>query len=220
MFQKSLNNIIKYCPVIFLLMFSCNHQTNRRNFFVNMKERYPDMHLSPRTFFIKSFGLASVPQKIDGQNYWLLSSSDTGSFYLKGYIRMTGDSMVISPYNYLTNDNYKLFDFDAKIGDSWKLIFQKSDYREAGDSVSFVSKKIVNNDTLYYYSLTPIYHVVSINKFFYDNFGAAVTVEVSKLNGIISITKFNDLYPKHIALKAQFLPKIQFINNEKGAIEL
>ena len=181
-----------------------------------------DMKISADSYFLKSFGIASKPLTIMNDSYWKLEDNQRAYFYVEGYLRNDGDSVMILPINYELKKEapkvYKLFDFSLSHQKSWKLLFKFYSKDGYGASVTFLNKSIVKGNTIYNFSLTPFFYHETINDYDYSN-RPTFNIAVSKSNGIVTIST-SDPINSSIIYEAIIYPKQKFLNNMGDKLEL
>ena len=111
---------------------------------------------------------------------------------------------------------YKLFDFSSTPGSKWAMFYDADGALRRGDSIEYIGKKYIKNYTVYTYTINNISFDPEIKKIV--QFGKSFDVEISKKNGIMSITRWG--VPHRIEFKATLYPKEQFINNLGDGWEL
>jgi len=184
-----------------------------------MKERYGDIQIDDRLYFIKSFGLSKTGVYRNGNYYWKLNSDSGSYFFLSGYLRKEGDIIWYVP----TDSNvpfghfkeYQLFNFKADTNDHWALYYRKSGPILYGDSVQRKGTNKIGNETFYHYR---------IREFEYDSASKIIQrihhsfdVEVNLKLGIVSITSKG--VPERLYYKAILQPEEKFINTVGKALE-
>ncbi|SFT13294.1 hypothetical protein SAMN04487890_11212 [Mucilaginibacter polytrichastri] len=178
-----------------------------------MNSSYIDMKINDNIYFVKSFGLSDSSYLIHWNRYWKIKSGNA-FFYLSGFIREKKSTILFIPEAYRNNlfniSEFKLFDFNAKANDSWKIIYDKDNEKSIrGDSITFIGKKVIKNDTLYRFSMVKFSFNSEKHKNNYA--GNTLFLEVSKQNGIVKITKYDLL--QRIDCQAILYPKERFVNN-------
>jgi len=180
------------------------------------------MKISPYKYFIKSFGIDSVPIPINNKLYWELRDDEKSYFYLEGYLKNDGDSIMILPKNYQSEGGilkaYKLFDFSLTNQKTWKFIFKIDKKNSFGGSVTFLNRSKIKSDTLFNYALTPFVFHSKINNYDYNN-QVTFNISVSKTNGIESISRYNPINHSLI-FEAIIYPERKFVNNGSNLIVL
>lgn len=219
--QKQNKGHIKIISVLFLCFlanFSCNNAPPR-NFFPEMKEKYSDMRIHDRLYFIKSFGLAKKGVYRDGNYYWKINSDSGSYFFLPGYLRKEGDIIWYVPTgSYVPSGHFKeyqLFNFKADTNDRWALYYGKDGSILYGDSVQLKGTNKVGKELFYHFRISE-FEIDSVSKIIqgiYHKFD----VEVNLRLGIVSITCKG--VPERLYYKAILQPKEKFINTVGGALE-
>src|ERR1700690_1690732 len=81
--------------LIFFFIFSLGcRRKSKKDFFWNLRGVKIDMKIASDRYFIKSFGIASKPLMIMNNSYWKLQDDEESYFYLEGYLRNDGDSII------------------------------------------------------------------------------------------------------------------------------
>jgi hypothetical protein len=221
MSRKEINIVATIFIVSFLGLQCRTHKNQSRYFFNGMKPSYPDIKIGSNSYFLKSFGISSKATTIRSAQYWKLSCGNA-LFYLSGYLRMLNDSIIFIPIDYNPNvekiPTYKLFDFNARINNSWKIYYNKETKPTMGDSITYLGGKIIYRDTLFQYSIVPFF--LNRKHDGYQEFGPTLKLEVSLKNGITKITREGIGLHNGIEYQAELFPKQRFINNLGNAAEL
>jgi hypothetical protein len=188
-----------------ILIAGCNDE--RRDFFQKMNP-VKDIKIDSNSYFIKSFSLSHRPTKINGGQYWLLSSSNSSYFCLSGYLRKEKGTIWIVPV--INNGKEfletKLFDFHAVIGHSWKSVSEvRQNGARSGDLITLKQIRKSPKDTVYTYELRPYFQFTETR---YND--KIFVIDVSKDYGIISITQLSPF--GQLMYKAIFYPEQKFVN--------
>ncbi|HEY8929089.1 MAG TPA: hypothetical protein VIM55_07850 [Mucilaginibacter sp.] len=185
-----------------------------------MKERYGDMKIDSNSYFLMSFGLSRSATSIHDKNYWKLNCQEGSYFFLSGYLRKQGDVIWYIPSAFASLDmpvkENKLFDFGAKVNDSWAVFNQKIRDELLGDSIKVMSIRRGSRDTIFEYQIAYFQYNTSLKKII--GVGHHFNLEVNPRLGIVSITSIG--VPSKFYYKAILQPKEKFINTMKGTVEL
>lgn len=201
---------------IALLVSACGKQ--KRDFFYNMSDHFEDVEVDSQFYFIKSFGLSPMSTKINGIDYWALKNDEKSYFKLQGYLRRLNDSIMLVPFNNKGGSGEeKLFDFREKKGETWKVTLKTTEYYNSGDSVLLSNITKISGDTIYLYRLRPFIFYKKNQKEEY--YGPIFNLEVSRHNGLISITKLKAGRPG-FDYKAILYPKQSFIKDKHIMFDL
>jgi len=206
-------NKLVFIGILCVALLSCHDP--KRDFFLGMNSSVKDVPIHPGFYFIKSFELSSQTTVINGNNYWALKNSPDSYFELCGYLRNYHNAIYAIPllYNNDAPKEYKLFDFNAKQNASWKAVYRQEKNKQYGDSVVLSHVRInKRSDTVYTFRLHRFF--ISNNKKGYLYNDPVFDLDVSKKNGIISITKLNSML-SDFDYKLVIFPTQSFINKKK-----
>jgi len=210
--QKRRNGI----AVISMLLLSVACVKQKRDFFVGMSDGLQDVKVGDGFYFIKSFGLSSSATEINGVNYWALQNDEKSYFKLNGFLRKLNDSIMLIPFEYNGREQ-KLFDFSTKTGASWKITTKYSKLYNSGDLVILSDVKKDAGDTTYLYTLKPFILYKKNQK--EEQYGPIFNVEISRRNGIISISKLKAGRPG-FDYKLLLYPRQHFIKDKNIMMDL
>lgn len=195
----------------------------RRDFFEGMTDTAIDIKIDSNNYFVRSFKLSAEAIVNGNKAYWKLDDNEKSYFYLEGYLRKQYDSVMIIPIGVPVaeheNEEYKLFDFSLKHKASWKIIFKTGKLEALGDSITYLNTTILPKDTLYRFKLTPFVFRHSNKYYDYNSGRGSIYLEVSKYNGIETISKYNPINDS-IVYQAILYPKLKFVNNGRHNLEL
>lgn len=167
---------IKYLVILLCLIYSCSQNTNKRNFFVDMKNSYSFSKEEVDNYGnLTSWGLSNVSEKINNINYYKF----TAGFGLEGYLRFSNDSL----YLYQNNKEQILFVFSNCGKFSNTFYFHESRLYRKIKCLDKIYNTVLK-DTIYTFEMgTP-----------YPNYSSLLntTFFLSKTKGIVSV--YNDSY--------------------------
>ncbi|MDB5157906.1 MAG: hypothetical protein JWR50_2613 [Mucilaginibacter sp.] len=216
--KKSIRRTKSSIAIIFIFLLSIACTKQKRDFFNGMSDRFDDVKVNSRFYFIKSFGLVAKPTRINGENYWELKNDQESYFSLSGYIRRLNDSIMLVPVIHNGEEHeQKLFDFRESKGNAWKTTLKFTEFYNRGDSIKLSNVKIAERDTIYLFKLKPFMLYKKNQKEEY--YGHIFELEVSRRNGIISITKLKAGRPG-FDYKATLYPKQSFIKDKNIPMDL
>lgn len=186
-------------------------QDQKRDFFTAMQESYTDLKFDSSSYFIKNFGIAQHPEEVEGHLYWKISCDKSSLFYLSGFVRMVGDSLMLTPADKkepFIETNSMLFDFSAPIGRYWSLYLNNSGNVLYCDSIIYTGVRYNLNDTVFSYSVYPYYFFKKNESKSYFNY--SFRINVSRNKGILDIWAYDysqtdtlfyvALYPKELII--------------------
>jgi hypothetical protein len=205
------------CWIFFLLMLGCFTGKQEKTYFTKMNENYEDLIFVKNQYYIKDFGLSSKEFEIKKRKYRLLSDAKSSLFHVSGYIRCAGEKILLVPVEYNQDDTLietTLFDFGAKINDSWVVVLSSESDVSIMAKVELLQLPQNVRDGTFKFKFSPFLYDSSTQEI--ERFSYLHCIDANLSDGIMSVATIQDNTNDTLAV-FELIPRIKFKSFGWGA---